>query len=398
MGVYPSEPAEYSGVTVYAPTAFTQGVTVYPAAADPFPPIPDISNFTGIFSLYGIAPGWQQEGEALLQTPNNGVTTSAVEPYLGDYPGFAANGVFGEADLGILSWTNQAPSPPSTEIAFSAYPKVHIETPYIVSGAGTAADNGTYLYQGVVNDCADYLKGSDKLRYDAGDSRWELPQGASPDYTNAFNLFYPQGLTWSVAGGIAPAPTVAMSTAYADQAGWIDSVAADNPEGAFNIAIAATNTVTVFVKFRVQDTSTAQTIIATDRYGVASSGIRIFVDANFIRVQQKDSTGALTNEKRVAISANTWYLLTAVFDRTQAAANQTKMWLNGSTTGVVQVSSDDVSGEQIYPATDVYNNDVASYYDGDCTEIWTAETAFGDTIRQETQTRIAAQYPIVTLS
>ncbi len=366
-----------------------------------FPPIPDISNFTGIFSLYGIAPDWVSATNPLLSTSVTSLFTNTTSPNIADYSTFALNAGNSEAEQMIEAWVNQAPSPASSEIVFTASPYLRIATPFIVSGAGTSARDGVYLYDGVGDDKAQYEKSGGILGYDAGDGRWELLKGASPDYRELFNSpFYPQGLTWSTGGGTPPAPTVAMSTVYADQAGWIDSVAPETPVGTFNISsYTNVNACTVFVKFRVQDAVTDQVIVATASAGAGRNGFVLYVSNGELFVQQFNADGLLQNTKKVSISANTWYLVSAVFDRTRAAANQTRFWLNGSSAGQTSVVADDLTGTQLRKECQLYTVDGAvNFYDGDLTEIWTDDSAFGDTLRQETQTRLAAQYPIVTLS
>lgn len=366
-----------------------------------FPPIPDISNFTGIFSLYGIAPSWATAGESLLVTSATALYANTDSPNIADYPTFASNAGTSEAEQLISSWRNQAPSAPSSEIAFTPSPYLRVATPINVTGAGTAAVDGQYLYDGIVDDHASYDRSGDGLRYDASFPQWELPYEAGrTDYISADITFYPQGMTWVKDLAADPPPTVAMSTAYADQAGWIDSVAADSPFGQFDIAGSDTETATVFVKFRLPNVTTEQTIIASREAGLgARAGFRLYVVGGELFVEQKNADGTLVNSKKVAVSANTWYLVSAVFDRTAAAADQTKFWLNGSSAGQTVVAADNVFGDLIVVSTYVFSlANTGEYYDGDLTEIWAGATAFGDTLRQETQTRLAAQYPIVTLS
>jgi len=363
-------------------------------AASTFPPVPDINNFTAIFSLYAVNETWQGGGVDLM-TVNSDFVATTTPPYIADYPAYAPNAGSDEAEQEVFEWYNQAGSWVSGVLTFEApRPHLRIATPFDVTGAGTASNDGRYEYDGIVSGRSSYEKsGGGRIEFDSGDAQFEMPDTADPDYVGGTE-FYPTA-AWSQAGGQAPAPTVAMSTAYADQAAWVDT--ASQMDANLTLAESDVDACTVFVKFRTREGSAEQVILMTDDYGISGTGFTISLDGND-RCFAEIKNVLLSNSKRFTLDTDTWYLVSVVFDCTQLNyEDQVKMWVNGSTGPVEQRFTKDLFGCVLESTVRVGSNSGANPLIGDLTEVWVAPTALSDEVRQQTEARIAAQYPVVAL-
>lgn len=84
-------------------------------------------------------------------------------------------------------------------------------TDYIVSGAGTSADNGTYVETGTKNGKALYLNGGKGIYWDG--LKWCIgayPAGMGTDYYNSSSASIPPATGWTSFFGSPPIPTVAI--------------------------------------------------------------------------------------------------------------------------------------------------------------------------------------------
>jgi len=323
------------------------------------PPIPDITDMQLCYSLFGIAPSFQQGtgGTQILQTSDSTVEIYglATSPFALDWVSLCQDGATPEAtrfyNQGALSGTiprSEAYDPAKPSGLVFSYPNI------TVAGAGSGKVNGTFSHRGVVNQRPKYnIIGQPDSETELAlvyDWNWRMYDdvGATMYSGTGVNGYTPETEVYQKEDGALPVPTVTSAPL-------VPGSVVMNGTTSFGFTSSSNNSstsqITIYMLFRTpsvvpSDRALFQTKY-TDNYLTLAEEFAVYFDSSQrLVVSQKGDTSADENSKRFAgLTANTTYILTVILDRdTATVLEQTKLWLNNSDAGISQPESDDVSG------------------------------------------------------
>lgn len=312
------------------------------------------------------------------------------------------------ADEGVpyLSrWYNQCDGEGSDRLTFifdGSWPILGIYNPLDVSGGGIAAINGQWS-----RPASDLNNPADRPAYTISatapgpygiiwdGSNWLLTDSDDVTLYHKSSSGYPLG-TFTADAGTPPAPDVAMSYADGDNRALLRMAQYGGAYAQHDTPNA--DQVTVQFKARVRNSVEYKPILKTS--GGDNNLLYIYFRNNRLYVTHKNHDGTLTQLRNVIISANNWGVYTVVIDRQAAAADQTKIYVNGTETPGTLTTGDDVSGSFL-EYTDTYflsDLDLTRYFEGEITDLWIASGVLSEAKRAAGEERLAWQWPQVTLS
>lgn len=311
-------------------------------AAAPTPSLPAFTNIALNAALWNFNPVGYSGGQALYAPDSAGASIDA--PYPQDWAGAIAGN--DPPPWRITTFDDQNSNTNDlVQGNSSKQPVVQLTTPVIVTGG---SQPGVYTYRGFYDAGGGpgllyTLLGqpTNALAYglinNLGNGAWEIYDGSAVQlYQSNDDPSFPWLASWT---GITVAPGT--------QTGQIDF----GTDGAGNAVITGLQSsgnltlgtaFTLYLLVKINDLSATGTLFETTANGVTTTGgISVRSVAGVLTAGVKAAGGL--NQKIKTISDTNWHFVTVVIDTTLSAANQVKLLVDNSTTGVTAPVATDLA-------------------------------------------------------
>lgn len=362
------------------------------------PSLPDFENVIAAYGLNNFNPVGYPAANGVNAAGQDDASDAAfreVAPHPLDWNALAAFG----APFLVNVWDDQNSQANNLTQHGGARPTLQITTPVVVSGAGTAAANGTYTYRGQFLDndsdrtkafyvLAEQPTSENNSAVAYVDSAWKVTASDSGTlYHSADNTSFPwQAAAFTEDSGDSPAPTVAAGTQSGEIVfdGVISGLQSSN-----NLTLNTATTIYCFFKLGAADASGVLFEIGPSPLST-DGGLSAIFTAGVLQVAvYDDSTVGDLRGKVKTVGDTDWHLLTIVIDTAAAGLdNQVLMWLDGSTAGVTNVGTGvldmiTLSNEKLNVGA--RNNGASNFLACSMTELLAFSVAQDTTLREQWQ-------------
>lgn len=356
-------------------------IVVQRRASSSTPALPSFTSVVGAWGLHNFNPVGYSAGNALQAAGDNQSDVAvfdAIAPYPADIVDIANPSQWGAPPYALQLWYDQNgnannlnPGPTS--------PTLQITTPVVVSGAGTSAANGTYTYRGQDGNGFSFytLTGTNPLvsaiSFDSGNGWWSMFAANGDELYHGNNgVSFPWQDLWDAAVlGTLPVPTVSAGT----QTGELDfNGTSTGLATAANVTLGV-QTATIYVRFKSGSLAETSVVFESGSGSTANKGaISIRMVGGILTASVSDQTAvvALLNTRVKTISDSNWHVATITIDTTQSAANQVKLLVDNSATGVTATITSDLASENLTTSkfnVGARNGAASAFFTGSLTDL-----------------------------
>lgn len=320
------------------------------------PALPAFTSVAGAWGLFNVNPVGYLGGLAAIDgDTDHEFLFKAISPYPFDW-GDASDQ---NQPIVLKNLADQNSNANDLIAAGAARPTLQVTTPVVVSGAGTAATNGTYTYRGVFDNGAGLYPyynlagqpssffGPYSLHELGSGGDWGM-YGAVPDDgllygSDNIGYSFPWQANWVLGDiGSNPIPTVVAGTGQGET---VFNGSANGMQSSGNLFASDSQTFTGYLYFKAGSLVETSVLLETSSNGTTTAKqLSVRIVAGVLTVTMGNAV-PLMNTKIKTISDSNWHLLTIVIDSTQSAANQVLCWLDKSQTGWTAPLSTDLASQ-----------------------------------------------------
>lgn len=335
---------------IFKPYQFTNVAAMGGVVTLP-PSLPAFSNVVAAYGLNNFNPVGYSIGNC-IGLDNDNYAFTAVAPFPLDY-GTLITGT-DVPPYQMYFWADQNQANDLIQSA-SARPTLQITSSVLVSGAGTAAANGTYTYRGQANGKGFYnLLGQPDstdvsvIKWDSG--FWSIINSAGDaTYESESETSFPwQVIAWALNAGDSPAPTV---TQIGPGTGQVEfNGTATGLQSSIALYGSGSATGTIYGWIQPESLSETGVIFETGTFAdrantIKQISIRMVAGVLTATIFDQTAITALPNMKVKTLSATDPIFITFQWDTAIATASlQTTLLVNDSATGVSSAAAADLSG------------------------------------------------------
>ena len=318
--------------------------------------LPAFSNVVAAYGLNNFNPAGYSEGLAFAvegSNDNGSAPFATAAPYPADFVGF--QGDAGSPPFLQSAWGDQNSNTNDLIQSASARPTLQITSSVLVSGAGTAAANGTYTYRGQFNGHAYYnLLGQPDSTANSGIAwtaldLWRVNSSSGELlYFSDGDSSFPWQQTFIESAGDSPAPTVTQIGSGTGQVEFNGTATGFQSSVALYDSGSATGTIYGWIQ--PKSLSETGVIFETGTFAdrantIKQISIRMVAGVLTATIFDQTAITALPNMKVKTLSATDPIFITFQWDTAVATASlQTTLLVNNSATGVSSAAAADLSG------------------------------------------------------